>query len=126
MTDGPQFVLLVEGDILVRHPLAEYLRECGFRVLEASHGDEAMLVLAAPGLKIDVVLTDMATPGGGFALRQWINARALPVQVILAGSTEAAVKQAGDICNEGPALSKPYEHHLVLQRIRQSLSGRKA
>ena len=41
MTSSSPVVLLVEGDIIVRHPLAEYLRECGFTVFEASNGDEA-------------------------------------------------------------------------------------
>jgi DNA-binding response OmpR family regulator len=29
-------VLIVEQDVLVRHPLAEYLRERGYRVVEAT------------------------------------------------------------------------------------------
>ena len=48
--------ILVEGDIVVRHPLAEYLRECGFTVFEASNGDEAKRALTTPSLQIDVVL----------------------------------------------------------------------
>lgn len=34
-------VLVVEHDVLVRHPLAKYLRECGYRVVEAITYDEA-------------------------------------------------------------------------------------
>ena len=29
-------ILLLEHDITIRYPLAEYLRECGFTVFEAS------------------------------------------------------------------------------------------
>jgi CheY-like chemotaxis protein len=39
MTACSAAVLLVDDDIIVRHPLAEYLRECGFTVFEASNGD---------------------------------------------------------------------------------------
>ena len=117
-------VLLVEGDIAVRHPLAEYLRECGFVVFEAATGDEAMRALDAPHLQIEVMLADMTTAGCGFVLRQWVRARNLDVEVILAGSLETAVDQAGGLCNDGPALAKPYQHHLVLDRIRQVLARR--
>ena len=34
-------ILIVEQDVLVRTPLAEYLRECGYLVLEASSAGEA-------------------------------------------------------------------------------------
>jgi DNA-binding NtrC family response regulator len=66
-------VLLVESDILLRHPLAQYLRECGFTVYEASNGDEAMIALKSPDTAVDVVLADMATTGSGFALQAWIR-----------------------------------------------------
>lgn len=122
---GTPTILLVEADIVIRHPLAQYLRECGFTVIEAATGDEARAVLNVPELDIQMVLADMTTPGGGFALRQWVREReGLSVEVILAGSVDKAVEEAGDLCNEGPALAKPYEHHLVLDQIRQALARR--
>lgn len=124
MTTGTNVVLLVEGDIVVRHPLAEYLRECGFRVVEASGGDEAMQVLKSSDLKVDIVLADMTTNGSGFVLRQWIRDQNLTVEVILAGSLEKAVDKAGTLCNEGPALAKPWDHKLVLDEIRRQLAKR--
>ena len=124
MTSRTAVVLLVEGDIIVRHPLAEYLRECGFTVFEAANGDEAMRALKTPELRIEFVLADMVTPGSGFSLCRWIRTENLPVEVILAGSIEKVVDHAGTLCNEGPALAKPYDHHLVLDHIRQALARR--
>jgi len=123
MSNAP-VVLLVEGDVLVRHPLAEYLRECGFVVFEASGGQEAIAMLAAPDHDIDLVLADMTTPGSGFALRQWIATNWPSVDVLLAGSLDKACEKAGDLCNEGPALAKPYEHRFVLDRIRRAIAQR--
>ncbi len=117
-------VLLVEGDILLRHPLAEYLRECGFVVYEAANGEEAEAVLVSRDLNVGIVLADMTTDKSGFQLQVWIRSKMPHVEVILAGSIDKAVDQAGSLCNEGPALVKPYEHRLVLDRIRQSLSRR--
>ena len=124
MTSPTAVVLLVEGDIIVRHPLAEYLRECGFTVFEAANGDEAMRALKTAELRIEFVLADMTTPGSGFSLRQWIRKENLAVEVILAGSIGKAVDHAGTLCNEGPALAKPYDHRLVLDHIRQALARR--
>jgi DNA-binding response OmpR family regulator len=119
MTSPSPVVLLVEGDITVRHPLAEYLRECGFTVFEASNGDEAKRALTT-NLQNEIVLTDMATEGSGFALRRWSRERGHPAEVILAGSIEKAVDRAASICRDGPALAKPYDHLLVLDHIRQA------
>jgi DNA-binding response OmpR family regulator len=119
-------VLLVEGDIIVRHPLAEYLRECGFTVFEAANGEEAKAALNARELNIQIVLVDMATAATGFALRHWILKHKPSVEVMLAGSVEKAVAGAAEVCEDGPAITKPYEHHLVLVRIRQSIARRES
>jgi DNA-binding response OmpR family regulator len=124
MTSSSPIVLLVEGDIVVRHPLAEYLRECGFTVFEASNGDEAKSALTEPRLQIEIVLADMSTEGSGFALRRWIKEHNHPAEIIMAGSIEKAVDRAAGICKDGPALAKPYEHHLVLDHIRRALARR--
>jgi DNA-binding NtrC family response regulator len=124
VTARRRVILLVDGDIIIRHQLSEYLRECGFTVIEASSGEDAMRVLVMPELRIELVLTDLATTGGGFVLRQWIMAANPGVTIMLAGSVDQALSKAGDICNDGPALVKPYEHHLVLERIKQAISAR--
>lgn len=117
-------VLLIEGDILLRHPLAEYLRECGFVVHEAANGEEAKAALGSRKLSVGIVFADMTSVGSGFQLQAWIRSQMPDVEVILAGSIDKAVDQAGRLCNDGPALVKPYEHRLILDRIRKSLSRR--
>ena len=127
MRPRPPCILIVDDDILVRHPLAEYLRECGYRVVQAANLDEArkLFTQRRRGLAIDVVLADANTPGGenAFAFAVWMRANRPCVEVILAGSEDAAAEKAGDLCEEGP-LSKPYDHQLVLDRIRRSLAAR--
>jgi hypothetical protein len=66
----------------------------------------------------------LAARGTGFALWQRILKRKPSVEVMLAGSVETAVAGAADLCQDGPAITKRYEHHLVLDRIRQSLARR--
>lgn len=119
------WVLIVEADILVRNPLAEYLRACGYRVVEALDAAEARQVLADGSMRVEVVLADANGPGAeGFALAAWIRGNHPGVEVILAGSVSRAAEKAGDLCRDGPALAKPYDHRLVLDRIRRLLAAR--
>jgi DNA-binding response OmpR family regulator len=117
-------VMLVEADILVRHPLAEYLRECGYRVLEALNADEARKLLVDRSETIDVVLADAAREENGFALAGWLRQEHPNIKVVLAGNVASAAEKAGDLCEEGPNLSKPYDHKLVLNYIRRLLAIR--
>jgi DNA-binding response OmpR family regulator len=126
MTEKKPCVLLVEADILVRHPLAEYLRECGYRVLEVNNAAEARALLEREPSAVDVVLaeTDGASSGSGFELANWIRRNCAGIDVELAGTVAKAAEKAGDLCEEGPALAKPYDHSLVLDRIRRLMAAR--
>jgi DNA-binding response OmpR family regulator len=116
-------ILIVESDVLIRHPLAEYLRDCGYRVIEATDGREARTFLAEA--KVDIVLANVNAPKeSGFTLATWIRANYSTVEVILVGTVATAVEKAGDLCAEGPTPASPYDHKLVHDRIRQLLAGR--
>ena len=124
--DRHSAILIVESDLDIRHPLAEYLRGCGLKVREASNGDEARIILASEQHRPDVVLADMATEGSGFALAHWIRENGIDVEIVMAGTASKSVDQAQRICEQASDdLRKPYEHELVLQRIRQMLDRRK-
>jgi len=108
----------------VRNPLAEYLRDCGYRVLEAVNAGEARKLLGAAD-DISIVLADGDVPeAGGFILKAWISQNYPHIEVILAGSITKAVEKAGDICKDGPAISKPYHHQSALDTIRRLLAAR--
>jgi len=62
MTDKPNLqetVLLVEDEVLVRMPIAQYLRDCGYKVIEAVNADEAMAVLLHKDTVVDIVFSDI-------------------------------------------------------------------
>jgi CheY-like chemotaxis protein len=60
-------------------PIAQYLRDCGYRVLEAASVDEAMTILQKSDTHIDVVLSDVEMPGpmNGFGFAQGLAQFAL-------------------------------------------------
>ncbi len=126
-------LLIVETEVLVRSPLAQYLRECGYLVLEASHAAEARQLLSDGLKQIDIVLADIdALPAdgdedreNGFALARWIRQTYPGIQVILVGSVATAAEKAGELCEDGPPeIFKPYDHQLVLGHIKRLLAAR--
>jgi DNA-binding response OmpR family regulator len=117
-------VLLVEGEVLVRMVLAEYLRDCEYRVLEASSSDEAKTLLSAPDLAVDVVLADLdvADAAGGFALAQWLRSERPNIKVILTSGVARSADAAADLCDQGPLMRRPYQPREVERRIRALLA----
>ena len=118
-------ILVVEDEILARTAIAEYLRHCGYRVIEAASADEAIVMLNEKNIQIDVVFSDVEMPGSmdGFGLAQWVRTNKPGLHIVLAGTIQKAANEAGDLCEEGPHLAKPYEpDHLVdwIKRLRAS------
>jgi CheY-like chemotaxis protein len=119
-------ILVVEDEVLIRLVIAEYLRDCGYRVIEAVHADEALLVLRKSECAIDVVFTDIEMPGSmdGFALAQWVRSNRPGIDVVLAGSVNRAVQAASDLCDQQDHVPKPYDPQSVHDRIRRLLASR--
>ena len=117
-------VLVVEDEVLVRMVVSDYLRDCAFHVVEAGSGDEAIQILEA-GIEVDIVFSDVHMPGeiDGFALSHWVRRARPGVKVILTSGVARSAKAAGDLCEEGPLLAKPYNHRDLERHIR-GLLGR--
>lgn len=124
--EQPQGLLIADSDVLVRHAIGDYLRDCGYRVIEAATYDEALVVLESATFEIDCVLADaeLAGSGNGFALRAWLSEHRPGLAVLLAGSIEAAARSAGDLCEDGPHLARPYDSQIVVDRVRRLMAKR--
>jgi CheY-like chemotaxis protein len=122
-----QSVLVIDGDIISRHAIADYLRHCGYEVVEAANTDEAMTALAKASLGIDVILCDIAAIGtqSGFELAQWVRHNRPGLDVRLAGSLDVAANTAADLCETGPHLGRPYEPEAVVDYIKQLRATRR-
>lgn len=130
MSEKQQFqetILVVEDDILVRMPIAQYLRDCGYKVIEASNSDEAMEVLLHKETVVDVVFSDIEMPGAvdGFGLAKWVREKRPGLEVLLAATVPRAVESAKELCEQGP-VPKPYDPQVVHNHIRRLLAARQA
>lgn len=119
-------VLIVDGDVLSRHAIADYLRHCGYVVVEAASTEEALKALEEAALGIDVIVCDIAALGArsGFELAQWVRENRPGLEVRLAGTLEGAVRTAADLCETGPHLKRPYEPTAVMDYIKQLRAAR--
>ena len=116
-------VLVIDGDVLVRHAIADYLRNCGYIVIEAATTDEAVIVLQRKSLPVNAVLCDAQAPGrmNPFAFRVWAQAQRSELQIALAGNIEIAAQKAAELCEEGPQLGRPYDPQSVVTYIRRMI-----
>jgi CheY-like chemotaxis protein len=112
-------VLVVEDDVLVRAAAAQYLRGCGFSVLEAVNVEEALDILRADRL-IRVVFTDVKLPGprNGLDLMGLVQAEFPEVKVLLT----SGVSPYPDPLNGVMLLKKPYFLFEVERHIRLLLT----
>jgi CheY-like chemotaxis protein len=114
-------ILVVEDEVLIRLVIADYLRDCGYKVHEAVSGEEAIAILQAPEVSIDVVFSDVEMPGSmdGFALARWVRANKPGMEIILTSGIERSADIAATLCEAGPLMKKPYSSQDVVDRLRQ-------
>jgi CheY-like chemotaxis protein len=121
--DSQPTILVVEDEVLIRMAVSDYLRECGFHVVEAGNAEEAIAVLKSD-TTVDIVFSDVNMPGSldGFGLAQWIRRERPQLKVILTSGVTRKAKEAGSLCEHGPLLAKPYHHGELERQIRQLLA----
>ncbi len=119
-------ILIVDGDIVSRHVIADYLRHCAYAVVEAANTDEALIALGEETLSIDVILCDISALGSrsGFELATWVQANRPELEVRLAGGVEMTAKTAAELCESGPHLARPYEPEAVIDCIKRLRASR--
>jgi CheY-like chemotaxis protein len=110
-------ILVVEPSVLLRMTIADYLRECGYRVFEAITGEEALAILGA-GVKVDTVLAAVRLQGvlDGFALAQRIRNGFAGTEIILTTGLPMTAKKAGELCGHGP-LGRHHHPELIVKRL---------
>ena len=116
-------VLLTEDEALVRMFAADLLDEAGFRVIEAVHADEALLLLQAQP-DVQVLVTDVEMAGGsmdGFALARQVRTRWPRIAIIVVSGRQTP--GPGDLPEGVGFLDKPYRPTALLQAI-QALADR--
>jgi CheY-like chemotaxis protein len=111
-------VLVVEDEMMVRMPIAEYLRDCGYNVVEAGDASEAIAAMNSEDA-VSLVFSDIRMPGqmDGFALAEWFRFHYPSVPVLLTSGYNGGRSLPA---SSGPTvrfIEKPYSQNQVARRI---------
>src|SRR5262245_42725292 len=122
-THAPATILIVEDEILTRMVLAEHLRDCGYRVLEAGTAAEAIVILQSDHA-VDILFTDVGLPGemNGFGLCAWARRYRAGIRLIVTSGLDKAAHEASELCAEEPYLAKPYDPEHLMREIERQLA----
>ncbi|OYV36814.1 MAG: hypothetical protein B7Z80_14565 [Rhodospirillales bacterium 20-64-7] len=109
-------VLVVDDEVMVRMPISEYLRDCGYTVVEASDASEAIATIDSGS--VHVVFSDIRMPGSmdGFGLAKWLRVHHPDIPVILTSGYHGG-PNAPDSIPGVRFIEKPYSQATVAKRI---------
>ena len=124
LTLGKETVLLAEDEPLVRSMAATVLRDRGYVVLEAAHGEEALrMVQKHGGEGIELLLTDVVMPQmGGPELAEQLNLIHPHIKVLFtSGYTGDYLSQLNTLNAGTEFLAKPYLPDALAIKVREVL-----
>jgi DNA-binding response OmpR family regulator len=119
-------IMVVEPDVLVRMAVSDFLRECGFRVIEGVRADDVWAVLDSQ-TPIDIVFAEvhLSYEAEGFSLAKKLRQTRSNIDVILTSGIVDAAEKSSDLCGQGP-VKKPYHPQQVMDRIHLLLERRRS
>jgi two-component system cell cycle sensor histidine kinase/response regulator CckA len=119
---GNETVLFAEDDDLVRHLSVAALASSGYRLIEASHGAEALKATEEHAGPIHLLVTDIIMPrmGGVELARRFRQLRPGAAVLFISGYAGDAVVPVG---NGVEVLHKPFTSEVLLARVRQVLEA---
>ncbi|MFN6963443.1 MAG: response regulator [Pyrinomonadaceae bacterium] len=121
---GSETILLVEDEDLVRDFTAELLRSCGYEVVQASDGVQALEMFEGTGRHFDLLLTDMVMPrmsGRELAARLSETRPGMKV-LFMSGYTDDFVARDGVAANSN-FIAKPFTLSDLATKVRECLDG---
>jgi signal transduction histidine kinase/CheY-like chemotaxis protein/HAMP domain-containing protein len=121
---GSETILIVEDEPILRSMARDILEECGYRILEASSGKEALDVWNQRANEIDLLLTDMVMPDGisGADLVEKLQTSQPRLKVVFtSGYTANEVNQKMLARTRASFLAKPYTHAELAKTVRDCL-----
>ena len=124
---GTETILVLEDEVSVRHISVRVLRNLGYEVLEAAHGEDAKRLIAkrngAP--KIDLLLTDMVMPEiSGRQFVDWLGEASPETKVIFISGYLEESMHPGDRRDPGMCfLAKPFSADELASKVRELLDG---
>jgi len=123
---GVETILLVEDEEVVRNLSRQILEDCGYNVIEAGDGIEALSICRQSDCKIDLLITDIVMPKmSGRQLVEQMAALRPEIKVLyMSGYTDDAVVRQGVIRMDANFIQKPFTFNTLAQKVRDVIDAK--
>jgi CheY-like chemotaxis protein len=122
---GHETILVAEDDSALRILVGRVLRDCGYAVIEAADGQEALNLAKLHKGKIHLIFTDAVMPGMGS--RELVNQmKSIHPEIkslYTSGYTDTEIIKHGVLDRDIAFLPKPYEVADLIRNIRKVLDS---
>ena len=125
---GGETILLVEDEARVRKLIMDVLTGRGYKVLEATRGEEALRICKTHGNEIDLAVVDVVMPemNGPDLIKQLAPIFPLIRVLYISGYTDEAVVHHGIHASGAAFLQKPFVPDQLARKVREVLDARSA
>ncbi len=125
LLQGTETILLVEDEDIVRSLTRHILEGCGYTILEASNGLEALSICGKHDCQIDLLLTDVVMPqmGGRELAEKFAHIYPQMRLLFTSGYTDDAVVRHGVIEAGTNFIQKPFTPDGLAHKVRDVLDA---
>ena len=118
-------ILVLEDNVIVRQAVLRVLRDCGYTVLEAASGPEALALAQAYDGPIDLLLADLVLPGmSGRVVARRLRATRQDVSCLYMSGYEPQSRTRQSEAEPVVRFQKPFTGAVLLQKVREILEAR--
>lgn len=120
---GGETILLTEDEEGVRNVMTEMLRKCGYTVLVAAGGHQALQMMEQYGNPVHLLVTDVVMPRiGGHELAGRLRVTRPDLKVLyVSGYTDGAIAKGGILEQGTDLLQKPFSPDQFVCKVREVL-----
>jgi CheY-like chemotaxis protein len=127
VSGGTETILIVEDEPVLREMARDILENCGYKIVEAASGREALEVWNRRASEIDLLLTDMVMPEGvsGVELAEQLLGNRPGLKIVFtSGYTANEVNSEVLAKTQARFLQKPYAHTDLARAVRSCLDSK--
>jgi CheY-like chemotaxis protein len=125
LPEGTETILLVEDEDMVRSLTRQILELCGYTVMEARNGVEALSICEKHDCHIDLLMTDVVMPQmGGRELADKFAAIYPQMRILFtSGYTDEAIVHHNILNRKVAFIQKPFTPQAVARKVREVLDA---